>query len=94
MRVKHWQGYGCVNMKKLKTSTNGNEKTIVVEVVGNHEYGLERNDKYDIFNWICKRFAKDCKEYCDIIDMQLQDGYKRINNLDTEYCIYTITYEI
>ena len=58
MRVKHWQGYGCVNMKKLKTSINGNKKTIVVEVVGNHEYGLERNDKYDVFYWICKRFAK------------------------------------
>ena len=94
MRVKHWQGYGCVNMKKLKSSINGNKKTIVIEVIGNHEYGLERNDKYDVFNWICKRFAKDCKEYCDIVDMQLQDGYKKMNGLDTEFCIYTITYEI
>lgn len=94
MKVKHWQGYGCVNMKKLKTSINGNKKTIVVEVTGNHERGVKRNDIYDIFYWICKRFAKDCKEYCDIIDIQFQDGYKKINNLDTEYCIYTITYEI
>lgn len=94
MKVKHWQGYGCVNMKKLKASINNNEKTIIVEVTGNHEYGLERNDKYDIFYWICKRFAKDCKEYYDIIDFQLENGYKRINNLDTEYCIYTITYKI
>lgn len=94
MKVKHWQGYGSVEMKKVKTTTIGNTKTVVVRVSGNHEWGLERNDTYDIFNWICKRFAKDCKEYSDIIDMQLQSGYEKVNGLDTEYCVYTITYEV
>lgn len=94
MKVKHWQGYGSVEMKKLRTTTNGNTKTVVVRVSGNHEWGLERNDTYDIFNWICKRFAKDCKEYSDIIDMQLQSDYEKVNGLDTEYCVYTITYEV
>ena len=65
MRVQHWQGYGCVNMKKIKSSINGNKKTIVIEVIGNHEYGLERNDKYDVFNWIfiLKYIATFCRSH-------------------------------
>lgn len=92
MKVKHWQGYGCVEMKKISQKVKNGIKTVVVRVSGNHEYGLERNDTYDIHRWICKRLAKDCKDYSDIIDMQLNDRYEKIDGIDTEVCDYTITY--
>ena len=44
MKIKHWQGYGCVNMKVLLNTP----KKVIIEVYGNHEYGLKRYDKYDI----------------------------------------------
>lgn len=94
MKVKHWQGYGTVNMKKISQNTKNGIKTIVVQVSGNHEWGLKRNDTYDIHKWICSKFAKDCKEYCDIVNLQINDYYKRINDLDIEFCDYTISYRI
>jgi hypothetical protein len=53
-----------------------------------------RRDIYDIHWWICKRLAKDCKEYSDIINMDINDYYEKINGLDTEVCDYIITYKI
>lgn len=94
MKVKHWQGYGIVNMKKISQNTKNGIKTIVVQVSGNHEWGLKRNDIYDIHKWICSKLAKDCKEYCDIVNLQINDYYKRINDLDVEFCDYTISYRI
>ena len=38
MKIKHWQGYGSVNMKVLLNTP----KKVIIEVYGNHEYGLER----------------------------------------------------
>lgn len=94
MKVKHWQGYGIVDMKKINQHINNGIKTIVVQVSGNHEWGLERNDTYDIHKWICSRFAKDCKEYRDIVDLKLNGYYKKINGLDVEVCDYTISYRV
>lgn len=94
MKVKHWQGYGTVNMKKISQNTKDGIKTIVIQVSGNHEWGLVRNDIYDIHKWICSKFAKDCKEYCDIVDFKLNNYYKKINGLDVEVCDYTISYRI
>lgn len=94
MKVKHWQGYGTVNMKKISQNTKNGIKTIVVQVSGNHEWGLKRNDVYDVYKWICSKMAKDCKEYCDIVNLQINDYYKRINDLDIEICDYTISYRI
>lgn len=61
MRVKHWAGYGCVNMKKIKDKYH----TLHVRVSGNHECGLERNDLYDAYNWLVKRFDKSVPEYLE-----------------------------
>lgn len=94
MKVKHWQGYGTVEMKKMSQKTKDNIKTVVVRVSGNHEWGLERNDTYDIHRWICKRLAKDCKNYSDIINMTINDSYETINGISTEVCVYTISYRI
>lgn len=94
MKVKHYQGYGCVDMKKISQKTKNGIKTVVIRVSGNHEWGLERDDTYDIHWWICKRLAKDCKDYSDIINMDIDDRYEKINGLDTEVCDYTISYKI
>ena len=94
MKAKHWQGYGTIDMKKISQNIDDGIKTIVVQVSGNHEWGLVRNDIYDIHRWICSRLAKDCKEYRDIVDLKLNSYYKKINNLDVEVCDYTISYRI
>jgi hypothetical protein len=69
MKIKHWQGYGCVNAKKI----SDNDNILVVEVKGNHEWGLKRNDKYDVFNWLVKRFTKKCKSYSDIVQILIHE---------------------
>ena len=93
MKFKHWQGYGCVNAKVVERRCNSynNFKLIKILVYGNHECGIDRSeDKYDIYNWLLKRFVKDCKDY------------KQITNIDFNYTddvegqeagIYEIEYE-
>lgn len=54
MRIKHWQGYGLVNAVKVKDDSC----TLHVKVTGDHEQGLEREDAYDLYNWLVKKFDK------------------------------------
>ena len=58
MRIKHFQGYGCVNATKIKD----NSCKLHIKVVGNHEYGIYRNDLYDLYGWLVKRFDKSIKD--------------------------------
>ena len=80
MKLKHWQGYGSVEVKKVsKTTFNNNwgeKKTkLVLSVKGNHEYGLVRDDIYDVKRWLFDRFEKHFSgEYYDI-DMSIKDDY-------------------
>lgn len=86
MRLKHWQGYGCVNAKRIEYTINQDRtKTIKIEVTGSHEYGLVRNDRYDIHRWLMTRLAKDCPDYRAITDMT-------IDTPDDTTAIYVITY--
>ena len=94
MKIKHWQGYGSVEAKKLSNISTkdflGNKISVLkVRVSGNHEWGLERNDTYDVVNWIGKRFAKDLTDARQVEDMQTYDYYDANN---VEHCEYTITY--
>lgn len=89
MKIKHWQGYGCVNAEKIE-SCDGYLK---IRVWGNHEYGLERNDTYDVFNWLVKRFSRKHKDYTEIASMITDDGYEKIDGLYTEVCVYTIYFK-
>lgn len=96
MKIKHWQGYGCVTAKKVsKTVKNGVTK-LVVRVTGNHEWGLVREDKYDLKRWLIDRFdksAKDVNPYS--IEYKYVDGYERTaDGIDEEYCEYTFAYEV
>ena len=87
MRLKHWQGYGCVNAKRIEYTINQDRtKTIKIEVTGSHEYGLVRNDRYDIHRWLMTRLAKDCPDYRAITDMV-------IDTPDDTTAIYVITYQ-
>lgn len=60
MRIKHWQGYGCVTARKVKDS---NPFTLHIHVEGNHEYGIIREDEYDLYHWLVVRFDKDVSDY-------------------------------
>lgn len=57
MKLKHWQGYGTVNATKEKTDRG---ELLHIKVTGEHECGLAREDDYDVFNWLVKRFDKNC----------------------------------
>ena len=92
MKIKHWQGYGCVNATKVKMKTKDGLRNLIIRVSGNHEYGLSRNDKYDVSNWLIKRFDKSFTNYLDIISMNIQESYDDLKHEDSY--IYDITYRI
>lgn len=60
MRIKHWAGYGCVTATKCKDST---PFTLHIKVQGNHEQGIVREDEYDLYNWLVRRFDRDVQDY-------------------------------
>ena len=44
MKVRHWSGYGFVNVKKVnKVVGDGGITTLVVDIKGQHEQGLIRD---------------------------------------------------
>lgn len=95
MKIKHFSEYGCVNaVKTQKIKINDRVNRIVIKVTGNHEYGLLRNDPYDIFYWLVKRFCKDCATYSDILSMRTDDTYENVNGLSVETCTYVIDYRV
>ncbi len=86
MRLKHWQGYGTVDARKTALRNNDDgTRTLQVTVKGMHEYGLVRDDAYDVHRWLVKRFVKDCPDYRNIRSM-------RITEPDDAAAIYEITY--
>ena len=91
MRVKHWQGYGSVNVKKVNRTEHDGIVDLHLTVWGNHEWGLERCDAYDVVRWIgtrCDKALTDCRQ---VIKMETNDYYR---NYDEEVCDYYITYRI
>ena len=62
MKLKHRQGYGCVNATKEKCDMG---EYLHIKVTGEHEYGLERDDFYDLHRWLIKRFDKSAADYVD-----------------------------
>lgn len=92
MRIKHWQGYGSVNasvVRRITVSAKHNIKSILIKVSGNHEYGLVRNDYYDVFRWLLKRFDKQVQDDRQIMNIDIESGY---DSNDVEYAYYTIVY--
>lgn len=94
MKIKHWQGYGCVDAKKVSKKSKNGSTTLIVMVRGNHEWGLVRDDKYDLKRWLVDRFDKGAKDVSPYdIKVTHQDGYiKADNGCDEEFCKYTFIY--
>ena len=91
MKIKHFTGYGFVNATKIKDPNC----TLHIRVEGDHEQGLKRDDLYDVFNWLIKRFDKRMKEvsYADFhnlypsMQVYYSDPYGYV-------CEYMINYEL
>ncbi len=88
MKIKHWQGYGTVTAQKIKDTGC----TLHIRVSGNHEWGLRRDDEYDLFNWLVRKFDKTITNYLEwhrrrpIIE--IREGW----NTETDVCDYYFTY--
>lgn len=87
MRIKHWQGYGTVNAVRVKDK----QCTLHIRVSGNHEWGLERDDVYDLYNWLVKRFDKSVPDYLQWYRTAIVSVNDRYENGE-EVCDYMFTY--
>lgn len=58
-KIKHFAGYGTVKAGVIKDGSC----TLHVRVEGDHEWGLKRDDLYDLYNWLVKRFDKSVPDY-------------------------------
>jgi hypothetical protein len=97
MKVKHFAGYGSVEVKKQSkvnfTDKLGNKKTKLILVVkGNHERGIVRDDIFDVKHWIFDKFEKNFKGDEFNIEMSIEDDYIKENGVDVEVAKYTFIY--
>ena len=97
MKLKHFAGYGSVEVKKqsktIFTNEWGEKKTkLVLTVKGNHERGLVRDDIYDVKHWLFDRFEKGFNGNYYDITMSVQDDYICENGIDVEVATYTFIY--
>jgi len=97
MKIKHFSGYGSVNVtKKSKTSfidEFGVKKTKLVLVVkGNHERGIVLDDIFDAKMWLFDRFEKNFDGDDYDIDMRIQNDYAEEVATGIEVAIYTFIY--
>lgn len=90
MKIKHWQGYGSVEAVRFgKTWIDKyGDAHVTVKVTGNHECGLVRDDKYDLFNWLVKKFYKQAESYRQIKDVIIAEGTVTYNGKPTDSCVY------
>jgi GH18 family chitinase len=93
MKIKHFAGYGSVQAKKVSKTTIDNRTKLVVEVKGNHEWGLVRDDIYDVRRWLFNKFEKNFKGEDYEISMSIEDDYVKENNIDVEVATYTFEYD-
>lgn len=94
MKIKHWAGYGCVTARKVK---DNDPRTLHVRVEGDHEWGLVRDDPYDMYNWLVKRFDKNVQDYTTWIRsspiIDVRPGWRKdIDRGYVETCDYYFTY--
>jgi hypothetical protein len=97
MKVKHFAGYGSVEVKKQSkvnfTDEFGNKKTKLILVVkGNHERGIVRDDIFDVKHWIFDKFEKNFKGDYFNIEMSIEDDYIKENGVGVEVAKYTFIY--
>lgn len=85
MKIKHWQGYGCLDIVKLSRT----KSKLVLQITGNHEYGIELGwrHKWDLADWLGKAFKFKAN---DIERFEENLSYIRINDYITERNTITI----
>lgn len=92
MKIKHWQGYGTVSAQKIPDK----KCTLHIRVTGNHEWGLVRNDSYDLYKWLVKRFDRNVPDFLEwnnrLRDIRYVEGETVVNGLDTDTCDYYFVY--
>lgn len=89
MRIKHFAGYGCVNAKKIKYETKDGITTLIINVSGDHEYGLKPYIIEDSIQWLAIRYDKN------IINIPWYNIYIDINNnygMPCDTLTYTFKY--
>ena len=94
MKLKHWQGYGTIDAKKVSKIEKNNETILTVSVKGLHECGLVRNDKYDACNWLLKRFDKNVTDYRCIRKMECIERPSYETGADVDECLYVFYYTV
>ena len=97
MKVKHFAGYGSVDVKKVSKRTFTNEwgekkNKMVLSVKGNHEWGIVRDDIYDVKHWIFDKFEKNFKGNDYDIYMDIKSDYENENGHEVEVATYTFVY--
>ncbi len=99
MRIKHWSGYGNINVTKKAMYTfpdwdGATVTSLTVFLRGNHEQGLwndyRSSDPYFIYSYLIKRFDKDREKPKFIKVMEVQHGYCLETGEDT--CVVRIAY--
>lgn len=93
-KIKHWQGYGSLEVKKVCSFPFGYQKQkCVLQVYGDHEYGVFLNDKDRLYDWLAKRFFSDCPDSKHITQVESvpNDAFGSDGKWH-EGAIYEITY--
>jgi len=94
MRIKHWQGYGTVEAKRIPDKSC----TLHIRVIGNHEYGINCGewDEYRLYYWLIKRFDRKVAPYSEwrltADRVHIEEGSTIVNGLDTDTCDYYFYY--
>ncbi len=88
MKIKHFQGYGSVNAVKVKDDTC----TLHVKVTGNHEWGIRRDDLYDLFNWLVKKFDKTVTDHMSWHRLNPRVEITESISNGVDVCDYRFTY--
>lgn len=99
MKIKHFAGYGFVEAEKVSYREYEKYgellKEIVIRVTGDHEWGLEREDTYDVYHWLLVKFDKKVKPYSLTLieNLEIQDYFKeQPDHSFIEVADYIITY--
>ena len=92
MKIKHFAGYGSVQATRVKDKKH----TLHIQVRGNHEWGLRRDDQIDLFRWLVSRFDKSFKDFTWVEWQKLQPRVEIVESFDydkkEDVCDYIFDY--
>jgi hypothetical protein len=94
MKIKHWQGYGCLqaNVVEKRLDVKEATETLKIEVYGNHEYGIDRSEYwYDVYTWLVQRVSKKHKHIDYTRDLVKDVSFSYTQDKEGAECgIYTV----